>query len=645
MSTASSDQKSRDDQSMPQSISTTQIAQPVDGTAVDAFVFQRASQLANHVARIIAETIAQKSVLGQKTVLGLVTGSTPADTYRELARLHRDEGLDFSRVEIFLLGEYVGLTDESPQSHARWIAEHLTDHINIPKQSVHVPNVRGSVAQIQAACRAYETDIAEAGGLDLLICGIGRNGHVAFNEPFSVRSSRTRLCTLDPVTRQAAASDFFGEENVPMQAVTVGLETILSADRLAVLALGEHKARMVRESFEGPPNDRVPASFLQEHPRIEVFLDGPAAGKLTGVATPWLLGKMEWTEASIKRAVLWLCQQTGKALLKLSDDDFREHDLHQLLRHHGPAHELAQRVFQWMMKTIDYHPAGREGKVCLCFSPHPDDDVISMGGTLIRLIEDEHQVHVAYMTSGNIAVFDHDALRVADLVAEYNRLFEIDDKGSLEIQSQVRTGLANKRPGQPDVDALQKIKGLIRWSEARSAAVKVGCREEDLHFLDLPFYRTGTVSKRPVGDEDVQIIYDLLIKVRPQVVFVAGDLADPHGTHRVCADAIFRAIGRLEQNGEKVPDVLLYRGAWQEYALDEIEIAVPLSPSDIELKRKAIFMHESQKDEALFPGSDPREFWQRAEDRNKGTADGYNQLGLPEFFALEAFTHWDGKQI
>lgn len=621
------------------------IAQPVQGTSVDAFVFQRASQLAAHVARIVAETINQHAALGQKTVLGLVTGSTPAQTYRELIRLHREEGLDFSGVEIFLLGEYVGLPADSPQSHARWIADHLTNHINIPATSVHVPRVEGTPSQVQAACRAYENEILEAGGIDLVVCGIGRNGHVAFNEPFSVRSSRTRLCTLDPVTRLAAASDFFGEENVPLQAVTVGMECILSANRLAVLALGEHKAAMVRDAFEGPATDRVPASFLQEHSRIEVFLDVSAARFLTDVATPWLLGKMEWNDASIKRAVLWLCQQTGKSLLKLSDDDFREHDLHQLLRHHGPAQQLAQRVFKWMMATIDYHPAGREAKTCLCFSPHPDDDVISMGGTLIRLIEDGHRVHVAYMTSGNIAVFDHDAVRVADLLTEFNRLFGIDEVGCGRIQQEIREGLAHKRPGQPDTDALQRIKGLIRWSEARAAAVKVGCREEDLHFLDLPFYRTGTVSKRPVGDEDVQIIKDLLLRVRPEIAFVAGDLADPHGTHRVCADAIFRAIEQLRQSGEQTPEVLLYRGAWQEYALDEIEIAVPLSPSDIELKRKAIFMHESQKDEALFPGSDPREFWQRAEDRNKGTADGYNQLGLPEFFALEAFTHWDGRQI
>ncbi|WP_164101910.1 6-phosphogluconolactonase [Candidatus Laterigemmans baculatus] len=621
------------------------IAQPVPGTSVNAFVFERASQLSSHVARIIADVIEQRSVLGQRTVLGLVTGSTPADTYRELIRLHREEGLDFSRVVIFLLGEYVGLAPDSPQSHARWIADHLTDHVNIPRESVRVPNVAGTPAQLQASCRDYESAISEAGGLDLVVCGIGRNGHVAFNEPFSVRSSRTRLCTLDPVTRRAAANDFFGEENVPLQAVTVGLETILSADRLCVLALGEHKAAMVRAAFEGPATDRVPASFLQEHSMVEVFLDAPAAGELTGVATPWLLGKTEWTEDSIKRVVLWLCQQTGKALLKLSDDDFREHDLHQLLRHHGPAQRLAGRVFRLMMDTLEYHPAGREPRTCLCFSPHPDDDVISMGGTLIRLIEDGHRVHIAYMTSGNIAVFDHDAVRIADLVAEYNRLFGIDQSESLRVQQEVHQGLQGKRPGQPDVEALQKIKGLIRWSEARAAAFKVGCRDEDLHFLDLPFYRTGTVSKRPVGEEDVRIIVDLLRRVQPEVVFVAGDLADPHGTHRVCADAIFRAILVLEEAGDPLPEVLLYRGAWQEYAMHEIEIAVPLSPGDIELKRKAIFMHESQKDEALFPGSDPREFWERAEDRNRGTADGYNQLGLPEYFALEAFTRWNGQQI
>ena len=621
------------------------IADPVPGTQVDAFVFERVDQVAEYVARIVAHEIQERGALGQKTVIGLATGSTPAGTYRELIRLHREEGLDLSGVVVFLLGEYVGLPEESPQSHARWIAAHLTDHVNIPPQNVHVPDVSGSPESVAAACRRYDDRLAAEGGLDLVVCGIGRNGHLAFNEPFSVRSSRTRLCTLDPITRRAAASDFFGLENVPTHAVTMGMATILSARRVLLLAVGEHKAAVVRDAFEGAVTDRLPASFLQEHPDASLFLDRPAAGALTGIVSPWQLGNIPWTDPLIKRAVLWLCQQTGKALLKLADDDFRDHDLHQLLRHHGPAQALAHRVFRWMMDTIEYHPAGKQRRVCLCFSPHPDDDVISMGGTLIRLVEDQHQVHVAYMTSGNIAVFDHDALRIADLVAEYHQLFGFDDSAVREVQREVRDALRAKTPGQPDAPPIQKIKGLIRWSEAKAGAAKVGCDEQNLHFLDLPFYRTGTISKRPVGEEDVQIIRDLIERVQPDVAFVAGDLADPHGTHRVCAQAVFRAIDAIRADGGKVPDVLLYRGAWQEYALHEIEIAVPLSPGDMHLKRKAIFMHESQKDEALFPGSDPREFWQRAEDRNRMTADGYNQLGLPEFFALEAFTRWDGQPV
>jgi len=478
-----------------------------------------------------------------------------------------------------------------------------------------------------------------------VLLGIGRNGHIGFNEPFSIRKSRTRLCTLDPITRRSVASDFFGEEHVPTQGLTVGLGTVLAARRILLMALGEHKAKIMRETLEGTVSDRVPASFLQEHGDVRALLDSAAAAELTGSSTPWLLGNVEWTNDMIKLAVLWLCQKTGKALLKLDDNDFREHDLHQLLRHHGPAQTLAHRVFRWMLDTIEYHPAGRQRKKILCFSPHPDDDVISMGGTLIRLNQDGHEVHVAYMTSGNIAVFDHDARRVAELVTEYNRIFEIDRERSLEIEGQVRDGLAGKVPGQPDVAVMQKIKGLIRWSEARAGAVCVGCRDSDLHFLDLPFYCTGTIAKRPVGEEDIRILRELLESLTPDQVYVAGDLADPHGTHRVCAEAIFEVLRRLEKDGQFLPEVLLYRGAWQEYPLHEIEIAVPLSPTDIQRKREAIFMHESQKDEALFPGNDPREFWQRAEDRNRGTADRYNQIGLPEFFALEAFTRWKGEPI
>ena len=621
------------------------VARPVSGTNIPAFCFETIHELSHYAAHLVAGLVRERAALGQKTVVGLPAGSTPLTTFRELIRLHREEGLDLSSVVLFALDEYYGLPINSPQSHRDWLQTQLLVHVNIPTDQVFFLDGQLHASDIELHCRRYDEAIQHAGGLDLVILGIGMNGHIGFNEPFSVRRSRTRLCTLDPITRRGVASDFFGEENVPTQALTVGMGGILSARRILLLAIGEHKANIVVETLEKPVNDRVPASYLQEHGDVRVLLDAPASSLLKGASTPWLLGNVVWSDDLIKRATLWLCKQTGKALLKLDSDDFRAHDLHQLLRHHGPAEIIAQRVFRWMLDTIDYHPAGQQPKKTLCFSPHPDDDVISMGGTLIRLIEDKHEVHIAYMTSGNIAVFDHDARRVAELVADYNQMFGIDQAQSGALAEQVRTAIHEKKPGQPDAESILQIKGLIRRSEARAAAIAIGCHDSNLHFLDLPFYRTGTIAKKPVGPEDIEIIERLLQSLKPDQIYVAGDLADPHGTHRVCAEAIFAALIRIRERNEPIPDVLLYRGAWQEYPLHEIEIAVPLSPGDLALKRQSIFMHESQKDKALFPGSDPREFWQRAEDRNRGTADSYNKIGLPEFFALEAFARWKGNPI
>jgi glucosamine-6-phosphate deaminase len=601
--------------------------------------------LARHVAQLVAAIIRDRAAKGQQAVLGLPTGSSPVGVYRELARLHREEGLDFSNVVAFVLNEFYGLARDQLQSHHRWMKEHLLDQVNIPTGQVHVPDGSVPLGRVEEHCREFEAAIERAGGIDVLLLGIGANGHIGSNEPFPGTTGRTRLCTLDPVTRRALASDFYGEWNVPTQAITMGLGTIFDARKVLLLALGEHKANIIREVTEGPVSPRVPASYLQEHADATVFVDAAAGNQLTSSQTPWAVGKVEWNDALIKRAILWLCEQTGKALLKLTDEDFRNHNLHQLLRHHGPAPKVAHQVFQQLMGTITYHPAGKESKRVICFSPHPDDDVISMGGTLIRLVDDGHEAHIAYMTSGNIAVFDHDAARIADLVTEYNRLFGIDQERSKLVEGTVYESLARKHAGEADIEAVQKIKALIRWCEAKAGAFKVGCKEEHLHFLDLPFYRTGTIAKNPISDADVRIIRELLEKVRPQQVYVAGDLSDPHGTHRVCAQAIFQAVQEYEAAHGSRPDVLLYRGAWQEYALHEIEIAVPLSPGDLLKKRKAIFMHQSQKDEALFPGSDPREFWQRAEDRNTGTAEGYNKLGLPEYYALEAFVRWNGVGI
>ena len=615
------------------------------GTNLPTHVFETSDDLARNVAQVVAAIIRDRGARGQQAVLGLPTGSTPVGLYRELVRMHRDEGLDFSHVVVFVLNEFYGIQPDQAQSHHRWMREHLLDHVNVLPANIHIPGGTVPLAQVEAHCREFEAAIDQAGGIDVLILGIGSNGHIGSNEPFPGVSGRTRLCTLDPVTRRALASDFFGEWNVPTQAITMGLGTIFDARKVLLLALGEHKASIIREVAEGPVSPRVPASYLQEHTDATVLVDAPAASRLVAVETPWALASVEWTDSLIKRAILWLCEQTGKALLKLTDDDFRNHNLHQLLRHHGPASKVAHQVFQQLMATIVYHPAGKEPRRVICFSPHPDDDVISMGGTLIRLTEDGHEVHIAYMTSGNIAVFDHDAARVADLVTEYNRLFGIDQERSKLVEGTVFESLARKHPGESDIEAVQKIKGLIRWGEAKAGASKVGCREENLHFLDLPFYRTGTIAKRPIAADDVRILRELLARVKPQQIYMAGDLSDPHGTHRICAQAILRAIQEEEAAGAERPEVLLYRGAWQEYPLFEIELAVPLSPVDILKKRKAIFMHQSQKDEALFPGSDPREFWQRAEDRNTGTAEAYNKVGLPEYYALEAFVRWNGAAL
>ncbi len=623
----------------------TQIARPVRGTLIPCFVFDSDRDLGRYVAHILAGIIRERNSCGQTAVLGLPTGSTPVGIYRELARMHREEGLDFSQVVTFNLDEYFGLEPDRLQSYHRWMHEHFFQHVNIRPENIHIPDGTVALEDVEHHCRQYEAAIHQAGGIDVQLLGIGRNGHIGFNEPFSVPNSRTRLATLDPITRKDAASDFFSEDNVPTQAITMGLGTILEARKILLVALGEHKGGIIHEAAEKPATERVPATQLRGHPDVTFLLDRAAAGKLKDVATPWALGNVDWTDSLIKKAVLWLCDQTGKALLKLDDNDFREHNLHQLLRQHGPAQSVAHRVFRWMMDTIEYHPAGREHQRTICFSPHPDDDVISMGGTLIRMVEDGHEVHVAYMTSGNIAVFDHDARQLADLVTEVNRHFGIDHEKSPQLENQVLHDLTDKVPGQPDSQAVLDIKRLIRWAEAKAGAMVCGCREEHLHFLDLPFYRTGTISKNPVGEEDVRLIRELIERVNPSQIYVAGDLSDPHGTHRVCAEAIFLALGEIEAAHGGRPEVLLYRGAWQEWATHEIEIAVPLSPSDIQKKRAAIFRHESQKDSALFPGSDSREFWQRAEDRNRHTSDAYNQLGLPEYFAMEGFVRWKGRPL
>jgi len=621
-------------------------AHRVQETRIPCYVFDSNTELARHVAQVVASVIRQRSALGDKTVLAFPAGSTPTGFFRELVRMYKAGEVDFSNVIVFNVDEYYRTQSEILQSRARTLREQFFNHVNVPADQIKLLDGRAPREQLGAYCQAYEAEIAQAGGIDIAILGIGRNGHIGGNEPLSASDSRTRTVTIDPVTRKGLASDFFGEANVPTHAITMGLGTILSARQIMLLAMGEHKAQIIRTVVEESASERVPASLLQRHPQASVLVDAAAGKSLTDRVTPWYIGSVEWTDALIKRAVLWLCEKSGKACLKLDDHDFRDHRLEELLRHHGPSERLAKMVFNWMMETIDYHPAGTGNKKrVICFSPHPDDDVISMGGGLIRLNEDGHEVHVAYMTSGNIAVFDHDARRMSDFVTDYNHMFGIECDQATRVASKVYESFARKRAGDPDIEHVLKIKALIRRGEAKFGAFEVGCREEHLHFLDMPFYCTGTIAKREISDEDVAVVRATIEKVQPHQIYLAGDLSDPHGTHRVCADAIFRALKAMERDGLPLPEVLLYRGAWQEYELHEIEIAMPMSPSDLMLKRQAIFMHESQKDNALFPGSDPRQFWQRAEDRNMETARRYNQIGLPEFYAIEAYVRWNGVPI
>lgn len=624
-------------------------------------VFEDSTQVSKEVAAEIAALIRKRSAEGKQAVLGLATGSSPTEVYDELIRLHTQEGLSFKNVVTFNLDEYFPMLPNELQSYVRFMKEHLFDHVDIDPKNVHVPDGTLPAEEVAQYCKDYEQAIEDAGGIDIQLLGIGRTGHIGFNEPGSGRDSRTRMIWLDPLTRQDAASDFFGVDNVPRKAITMGVGTIMSAKKLYLIAFGEGKAPILREAIEKKINDHVPASFLQKHPNLQVCLDIASAAKLTRSQTPWKCGSVDWTTQQIRNAVIWLARKTEKAILKLTDEDYNENHLQGLLIEHGPAYEINRLIFRAMQATVCGWPGGKpEGaplqvagprdidddvfpKRVLIFSPHPDDDVISMGGTFIRLVDQGHEVHVAYQVSGSIAVFDEDAIRFADFASDFNNLFGIDKKQTDEIESHLEAFLKQKAPGQVDSDTVQKVKALIRRGEARAAARYCGVPSERAHFMDMPFYETGTVRKKPIGEEDIQITMDLLEKIKPHQIYAAGDLSDPHGTHRVCLSAVFQAMHRLKDR-QWVQDceLWLYRGAWQEWEPQQIEMAVPLSPAELERKLHAIFKHESQKDRALFPGIDSREFWERAEQRNRETARIYDKLGLAEYEAMEAFVLWDG---
>ena len=624
-------------------------------------VYDQPADASRAVAREIADLVQQRAAAGKQTVLGLATGSTPVGVYDELIRLHREEGVSFKTVVTFNLDEYWPMQPDALQSYYRFMREHLFDHLDIPAAAIHLPDGTVPRERIAAACVAYEEQIRMAGGIDLQLLGIGRTGHIGFNEPGSTVESRTRLITLDSVTRSDAASDFFGEWNVPRQAITMGVGSILDARRVVLLAFSEHKSPIVRKAVEEPPCSHVSASALQGHPDARFVLDRAAAARLSRFEAPWLVGPLEtmgleWTPQLTKKAVIWLSLKLGKPILKLTDEDYNEHSLQDLLSCRGRAYDTNIEVFRGMQGTITGWPGGGKPggvrgphggsdafpKRVVVFSPHPDDDVISMGGTFIRLCEQGHDVHVAYQTSGNIAVWDESADRHIDFVEEFCKAFGVGTK-TTGIADRIRQFLRDKHAGAVDIPELQAVKGLIRRTEARAGARYSGVKPDNIHFLDLPFYETGRVRKKPIGADDIAITIDLLERVQPHQIYAAGDLSDPHGTHRVCLGAILAALAEVkERPWANDCQVWLYRGAWQEWEPHEIEMAVPLSPDEVERKRMAIFKHESQKDRALFPGAtDPREFWQRAEDRNRETARLYDRLGLPEYEAIEGFVRHD----
>ena len=611
------------------------------------------------VAQQIAAFIRQKQKDKQKAVLGLSTGSTPKSLYAELVRMHKVEKLSFKNVITFNLDEYYPINNDALQSYHRFMRINLFDHIDINPKNIHIPNGEIKKEEIKSHCRQFEKMIEDAGGIDLQILGIGNNGHIGFNEPGSGINSRTRLITLDNSSRIANSYEFANISEVPRLAITMGISNILKAKKIILMAWGPMKAPVIRKAVEEEITEHVPASLLQNHDDVIFVTDEAAAAELTRNKSPWLTGDCEWTPKMIKKAVVNMALKLGKPVLSLTNSDYNEYGLSDLLVEKGDAYEINLEVYYMLRDTITGWPAGKPDvsipghperstpypKKVIIFSPHPDDDIISMGGSFQRLHDQGHDVHVAYQTSGNIAVTDEFVTRFLDFAVGFEEIAGIDTSKSGKILENARRFLAKKKSNQVDTPSIRAIKALIRRCEARATCRYVGISDNNIHFLNLPFYETGSIEKKPMSEKDIKITMELLQKIKPQQVFCAGDLADPHGTHKVCLDIAVEALRRIHRQAqdkevyEWVNDcwLWLYKGAWQEWNIEEIEMAIPMSPDQVLKKRFGIFIHQSQKDMVPFQGSDSREFWQRAEERNAATAKLYADLGLTHYAAIEAF--------
>jgi glucosamine-6-phosphate deaminase len=619
-------------------------------------IYKNSTEGSNAVAAQIAALIKEKQAKKLPCVLGMATGTTPILLYKELVRLHKEEGLSFKNVVTINLDEYYPIEKSAYQSYWSFMHRHLFDLVDIDPKNIHLPNGEWTKENLKESCIAYEQTIEKIGGIDLQILGIGKNGHIGFNEPGSSFHSKTRVIHLDQQTRIANTYEFNDLNKVPKLAITVGISSIMKAKKIVLLAWGD-KASIVAKSIEGDVTEQIPASVLQNHDDCTFVIDELASSELTRNKAPWLTGSNEWTPNMIKSAVISLALKLGKTILSLTADDYKENSLSDLLVLKESVYDINLQVFYMLRDSITGWPGGKPNAVIpahpersaphpkkvLIFSPHPDDDIISMGGTFMRLHEQGHDVHVAYQTSGNIAVTDEFVTRFLDFAVGFEDLFGIDNKKSQEILTNARKFLAEKQSNHLDTAEIRAIKGLIRRCEAKATCRYVGLKDTNYHFLDLPFYETGTIDKKPMSDLDIRITMDLLNELKPHQVYCAGDLADPHGTHKVCLEIIFESLRRLKASGETwVKDcwVWLYKGAWQEWDVSEIEMAVPMSPDQVLKKRFGIFIHQSQKDSVPFQGSDSREFWQRAEIRNANTADVYASLGLTKYAAIEAFVRW-----
>ena len=608
--------------------------------------FENSNEASLLIAREICDLIKSKQEKKKNCVIGFATGSSPTKVYQEIIRIHKEESLSFYNVIAFNLDEYYPIEKDDNNSYHHFMNENLFDHIDIPKENINIPSGEISEKEIKKFCSSYEKKIDKNGGIDIQLLGIGRTGHIGFNEPGSHFNSITRLITLDHTTRFDASKSFNGIENVPSKALTMGIRTIFNSKRIIMMAWGIQKSHIVKKSVENNITSLIPTTYLQNHKNTTLVLDKECSSELTRFKTPWLVGPCDWSDVIKRKAIVWLCEITEKSILKLTDEDYNKNGLSDLLALEGSSYELNIKMFNHFQNTISGWPGGKPDsddstrperknpnpKRVLIFSPHPDDDVISMGGTFDRLVSQGHEVHIAYQASGNVAVSDHDALKFIEVSSD---MFAGDSNS--KIKSLIKE-LKNKKPDKIDSPEVRQLKGFIRKREAIAATRYIGIPDSNTHFMNLPFYETGRIKKNPPSKKDILMTASLINKIKPHQIYAAGDLEDPHGTHKVCLDIVFEALESLK--GEKfIKDcwLWLYRGAWLEWDIHEIDMAVPMSPAQVLRKRKAIFFHQTQKDGVMFQGQDLREFWVRAEERNNETAEKYKKMGLAEYAAIESF--------